>query len=210
MTIAEVMTEVEILIQDTSAELNDPMINYINEALAAISDDCVIPELKVLGSVLTVPGQAWVAMPEGFSGKLLFVTNEQGRIPVNQDGLEGLLGRCPTLDDSGEVEEVALEGTTLWYQPIPEEAASLTIVYQKWPDVVAEDDDVPTFIPPYLQRRLLAHKVAAIIWDKIEDGMDGEKINTLVQEGQYEKARVDFGKFNARRRIASMTSKWEV
>jgi len=210
MTIAEIITEIEIAIQDTSAELNDPIVGYINEALAAISEEASIPELKTLGTVDTVVDQAWANMPTGFNGKLLFVTNDKGRIPVNQAGLEGLLDRDPSLAEVGEVEEVALDGGLLWYRKIPEEVTSLTVVYQKWPDTITADDDVPVYLPPHLQRRLLLHMTAMIIFDKIEDGMDGDKVNTLVHAGMFEKARKEFTAFIGRRRISNMTSKWGV
>ncbi len=209
MTIAEIITEIEVAIDDTSAELNDPIIGYLNEALAAISEKPQsVPELKVLGTVLTVVDQAWANMPAGFNGKLLFVTNDNGRISVNPAGLEGLLDRSPGLAEVGSIQEVALDGGVLWYRDIPEEAENLTVIYQKWPDTVDALDDIPTWIPPHLQRRLLVHRTAAIIFAYIEDGMEGEKVNTQVHLLLAEKAETEFVAFLAKRRISNMTSVW--
>ncbi len=71
----------------------------------------------------------------------------------------------------------------LWYQKIPAEAESLMLILYKNPAELEEDDDTPSDLPSSLHKLLLVNGASHLIYNEIEDGVEGEKINTAVQFG---------------------------
>ena len=214
-TFTNLQDEVQVLVQDTSTELTQKIPIALNEALFSVADEMIssggIPELKRIGVFTTVIDQAWTNLPSGFNGKLLFVGNDSTSLAVADGGVKQLMEDNPLLDSTGSVHTVALEGTILYYQGIPTEATTYPILYQINPTPWVDGGDlVEDYIPFHLQRSLFIHKAAADLWDKIEDGMEGEKVNTAVQLGLHEKYVTQMREHLARRRINSKRSVWRV
>ena len=179
----ELRTEIENLIQDSSfseAALNE----YINQVILYVAAQADIPELKRIDIVNTIVGQAYASLSGlagGFSGKLRRVKNADGNAIEIISDLALLMDAYPTMDKEGEVETVALEGSTFWYQNIPAEVETLTCLYFRNPTNLSEDDSIPSDFPEHLHRQLFVHGSAWIIFDQIEDGIEGEKVNTKAQ-----------------------------
>lgn len=180
-----IRTEIENIIQDSS---------YDAEALNGYIDQCILytgalvdlPDLKRLNTVDTVLSQAYVALTGltgGFSGKLRRVKNAAGDPITIQTSLELLMDEYPTMVEVGDVETVALEGSTLWYQKIPETVETLTVLYYRNPATPSADGESPSDFPAHLHRHLFVHGTAWIIFDQIEDDTEEVKTNTKVQFG---------------------------
>jgi hypothetical protein len=112
-----------------------------------------------------------------------------------------LAGWDNRLDHSGPVSEVTIRGGDLYYQGIPGVPTELTLFYYRKPtllvdyDPSGEDgeagdlaDDIPDGIPEPFQKGLLVNYACKEIFDEIEDGMDGEKLNTQRYEAKYQAA----------------------
>lgn len=180
----EIRTEIENLIQDDSFS-TDILNGYINQSIMYAGAQVDIPELKGIDTVDTALEQTYATLSNltgGFSGKLRRVKNADGdSIEIFSD-LALLLDEYPTMDEEGDVEAVALEGSTLWYQKIPSEAETLTCLYYKDPTTLSTESSIPSDFPMHLHRQLFVHGAAWIIYDQIEDGFEGEKVNT---KGQF-------------------------
>lgn len=180
----EIRTEIENITQDSS--FSETTLNeYIDQAILYVAAQVDIPELKRISTVDTILGQAYTSLSGlagGFSGKLRRVKNADGdNISIFSD-LALLMDEYSTMDEAGDVEAVALEGSILWYQNIPEAAETLTCLYYKNPTVLSTDDDIPSDFPEHLHRQLFVYGSTWLIYDQIEDGIDGEKVNT---KGQF-------------------------
>lgn len=176
----QIRTEIENIIQDdsfTETTLND----YINQAILYTAANADIPELKRIGTVDTILEQAYTTLSGltgGFSGKLRRVKNAEGDpIGIFSD-LALLMDEYPTMAEEGEVEAVALEGSTLWYQDIPAEVETLTCLYYKNPALLSLDTESPSDFPEHLHRQLFVHGCAWIVYDAVEDAIEDAKINT--------------------------------
>lgn len=184
MQLSEIREEVSIIIQDDY--FTDEIIDaYINDVYLSIVAQCLIPELKGIDTVTTVLSQAYTSLTGvvgGFSGVLSRVYNSQQRQLVILPTLETLISLNGNLDDSGDVEAVALEGSILWYYPTPTTPAVLTLVYYKNPEPLTSDNDEPTAIPDFLHRQILVNGASALCFNLVEDGIDGDKINTTSRE----------------------------
>jgi len=179
----QIRDEVENLIQDGSFS-EDTLNGYINQSILYAGANTDIPELKGIATVDTVPGQAYTSLSGltgGFSGKLQRVKNADGdNISVFSD-LALLMDEYPKMDEEGEVEAVALEGNSLWYQNIPLIAETLTCLYYRNPGILSADNESPSDFPEHLHRQLFVNGTAWLVYDLIEDGIEGEKVNTKAQ-----------------------------
>jgi len=183
MNRGEIRTEVENLIQDSS--FDETILNtYINSALLQTSELVFLPSLKRVDTVSTSLGAAYTVLTGlggGFSGVLRRVVDSSGNIMTIYKDLDMLMDYYSQLNEVGNVETVALEGSTLWYQKIPTVAETLTILYYRNPASLDRDSDEPSDIPEFLQRPLLVNGTAKLVYDVIEDGIEGEKVNTKAQ-----------------------------
>lgn len=180
----EIRTEIENLIQDSSFS-TDTLNDYIEQAIIYAGAQVDIPSLKGISTVDTILDQAYASLSDltgGFSGKLKRVKNADGNnIEIFSD-LALLMDEYDTMDKAGDVEAVALEGSTLWYQFIPAVAETLTCLHYKNPTTLSADTESPSDFPTHLHRQLFVHGSAWIIYDQIEDGIEEEKVNT---KGQF-------------------------
>ena len=178
MTLEEIRDEVIVILQDPDWT-DDQIDGYINQALSYTADLINLPDLKQVVSVDTVVSQDYVNLTSvsgGFSGNLRKVIKDGIIVYAT---LEDMLSYYEDdWDAAGEVESVALEGNILWYQKIPAEAETLILVLYKNPTELVDNDDTIASIPSSLHRLLLAHGAAYLIYNLIEDGIEGEKINT--------------------------------
>lgn len=122
------------------------------------------------------------------------------------------------LTHEGPVEDVTVVGGRLYYQPIPTEATELTLWFYRLPTLLANfdpsgentgfmdsgdttfqgdddtgfidalSDDIPNCLPDHLHKSLLVSYAAKEIFNEIEDGIEGRKINTERYEGKYQQA----------------------
>jgi len=178
----EISTEINNITQDSSfsGSIND----YINQCILYAGALVDLPHLKRIGTVDTVLAQAYVALTGltgGFSGKLRRVKDSDGNPISIYPDLALLMDDYPTMVEAGEVEGVALEGSTLWYQKIPAAEETLTCLYFRNPTTLSGDSESPTDFPSHLHRNLFVHGTAWIIYDQIEDDVEDQKVNTKSQ-----------------------------
>ena len=218
MNLGQLRREVEILIDDESFD-SFTVDQYINQALRYATELVKFPSLKRFGTV-TVGGTGSNAYGDiedlgisEFSGILTRVTDEDGSEVTIMPKLESLIDKYPTMEEVGDVESVALEGNILWFQKIPESPQTLAVVFYKTPDLLSANSDKP-IIPEHLQRSLLVHGAAWMIYDQIEDGIEGKKVNTInhhyhsFDESNKESGIVKLREWIAVRRIHHISSIW--
>ena len=211
----EIRTEVENIVQDPS---------YTTETLNGYIDQCIlyagalvdIPELKRIDTVDTVLSYAYVALTSltgGFSGKLRRVRDADGDNITIFANLDLLMDEYD-MDEVGDVEAVALEGSTLWYMKIPEAVETLTALYYRNPATPSTDEDSPSDFPVHLHRDLFVHGTAWIVYDQIEDDVEEAKANATSQFWQSFDERnrhsgiTKFREWLAKTRRHNISSSW--
>ena len=184
MLLSEIREEVKLAVNDPA--FTDSMIDsYINTTYQEVVAACLVPDLKGIDTVTTSTTEAFVALTGvagGFSGVLSRIYSSTGQSITIYPKLETLMDLTGTLSESGDIEAVALEGSILWYSPIPSVAETLTLIYYKNPEVMVENSDSPTSIPEFLHRQILVNGAASLMFDTFEDGLDGVKVNTRSRE----------------------------
>jgi len=214
MTFEEIRDELKNLAPEPSFSDLD-YNNVINDVQREVCAKLLIPELKRITTVQTVLSTQYVslsAVSSGFSGLLRRVRNasnsdEAVTIYRNLDDLFEFYGTA--WGDSGTVESVALEGSTLWYAYVPNPVQTLTILYTANPTALSVDSDIPIF-PSFLHRKLLVNGSARVIWNLIETDIATEKIQTNANEYHFEKGLQEYREFLGKNRRHSIISFWDV
>jgi hypothetical protein len=206
---AELVEETKLALQDAGDISEERVKLRLNESYQEITDETEIPSLKKMTTVTTDVSHAWLNMPEGFSGRLRYVGNSDGKLNILSGGLEELVETFPLLDQVGDVTDVALQGTLLYYQGIPSVASDLVVLYYEDVDVMEADDDTPVHLPEYLHIDLLVNHAAWKEYSKIEDGIEGIQVNVMKYQGLYKDAKDKMQEWLARRRKTGKRSIWD-
>jgi hypothetical protein len=177
-----------------------------------------VPSLKRMGSVATSSSVAYVDVTSIggslFGGVLTKAIRSDKAILEIYPNLEELLNYYPLLDEEGSILGVALEGKTLYYQPMADD--TIFLVFYTNPPLLTTDRSIPDWIPDHLHRKLLVHGTAYIIYDQIEDGVEGEKVNTAshfyhsFNEDSKNSGIVKMREYLGQRRIHHISSVWRV
>ena len=208
MILSDIRDEIITTVNDPS--FTDDIVNgYINEVYQSSVARCMVPELKGV-DVVTTTTDAFVdlsGVTGGFSGVLSRVYDGVQRCKIDiLNSLEHLMDLGGNLTDIGDIMAVALEGPTLWYYPIPSVPVVLTVIYYKNPDSLSSDSDTPAVIPEFLHREILVNGACAIMFDKIEGGIEGLKVNTRARELAMERGIVRFREWLGKTRSHYITS----
>lgn len=193
MHLSDLIDEVIHIVQDSS--LSEKRVeNLLNEgyenAAAVISDP--LPDLEKTGTVRTSTSLAYVSLPSDYHRNLEMVydSTQNERIPI-LNSFQALSIKYPGLADTGNLGHVAISGSRLYYQGIPSTVRTLTLNYFRKPYLRSADRDEMSALPVHLHRRLLVNYACKELFSRIEDGMEGQKVNTLYHDREFQKALAD-------------------
>ena len=208
MNFSELQREVKALVMDQSASILITIPDVINEAVQQVAEEIILPSLKTLFTVTTSTSVFYVNFPSGFSGRLRYIGDTEGAMSLLDGGLEQLVIKHPDVTVVGDIEDLAQEGNILYYLPIPSTAKSLTCIGYNNPATLVNDTDTPSDIPEMIHRETICFKAASILYAAIEDGVEGEKVNTVLFNGLAEKGMAKLSAWAHRRRSNVGTSVW--
>jgi hypothetical protein len=212
MNLGEIRTEVKLAAQDSG--FSDQSINdKINEALMMVAGRVSLPSLKRIGTATTNPAASFVSFANiagGFSGRLIRVFQADGTDLAIAPSLELLMEEYGILTTAGDIEACCLEGNTLWYAYVPAVAETLTLLYFQNPRTLADDTDEPVDLPEFSHRSLLVNGTCFLIYDLIERGVEGAKVNTREHEGHLEGGIIALQNWLGRNKKHQISSVWSV
>lgn len=210
MTFGEIVREVGYILKDQRPDVVVSIPDFVNEAYQWVAAETSLPKLKTVISVSTVLSQAYATMSSNFDGRLLYCGTVDGELNILDGGITEMLELHPDMTETGDVEDVAIEGTVLWYAKIPETVTSITCLGYIIPAVLTNDADTPSALPDYLHRGLLVNKAAAIGYSKIEDGLEGPRPNTDFYESEVKVSKGMLEVWVEKRRGHARRSIWDV
>lgn len=209
MLLSEMVLEVQNIIQDSTFDTS--IEGYINEAFLQASGRVNIPDLKRVGLAETVEGQMFTPLygiDGGFSGRLSKVLDTSiSRFNSIEDLLDTVMTESRDITEVGPVEYVALEGRTLWYFPTPEVAQTIQCILFNNPTVMEFEDESPNEFPEICHRNIGIHGACFLAFQIIEDGIDGDKVNTNHHFTMYEKGIVQLVEWIGRHRPHVISSR---
>jgi len=202
MDFSELTLEVNSIIQDNS--WTEEMIeDLLNRALIAVSSGIILPgkfqlspplpALYSTGTVQTILDSGSCPLPANFNRELIQVVNPKFEdIPINTSFVSFLKNNPK--QEAGQVRIVARNGLNLLYRDLPSSIETLTVHYYSQPTKMVLSGDIPDCIPEGLHKSLLVGYVCANIFNQIEDGIEGQKVNTIFwqKEFQYGLTNLEF------------------
>lgn len=179
------------IVQDPSideSEVKDLLNEGIEHAAAVIP--VPLPSLETTEEVDTDTSLPYVDLPEEYHRDLYFCFNTTlRRRVIVQPSFELFSVKYPTLDESMNVMDVAVRGLLLYYQGIPVLSQTLRIHFFQRPPLLVDNEDEPTCLPNHLHRKLLVSYACKELFNKIEDGVDGIKVNANFYGKEWEEGK---------------------
>lgn len=189
--------KVQLVIQDSSFD-EDVILGFLNKGLNEIAGSIDLPKLRVFDTVTTSTTDNFIAMPSNYQRKCFAVVSVSDEVRVDKPGelyqYHRFIDRHPVADTGSSVSDVAINGNTLFYDPTPDSAETLRVEYLRAPTTLVISGS-PDGIPAHLHESLLVPFASKEIFNLIEDGVEGSKINTQVSEGLYRRALNDLHLF---------------
>lgn len=208
MNYEELQREVKSIIMDQSPSILLSVPDYINEAIQQIADEIDLPTLKTIFSLITSDTTYYTNIPATFSGRLRYVGDGDVEYKPLDGGIEELLRLHPDITETGDIEDIALEGNILYHLPIPTTVKTFYCVGFNKPSTLVNNTDTPTDIPDFLHREVICNKAVALAYNVIEDGIENEKVNTAVFEALSKRGEDKLRTWVTRRRSPVGRSCW--
>lgn len=203
MDLNEMLTRIEVAVDDDRFTVAGNFIPLINEALSELAEQYPINALATSDTItVDAAGASPVSLPDDYLHDVYRVENTTNggnvvKIRENLNALKSLFDGCTY---TGYITNVAIAGDLLHFEPNPTtdvEDQTLTLYYYKQfiPVTVPVDGEEPqtiAWVPDRFQEGLIVDYVLMEIFKLIEDGFDGQKINTAFYQSRYDAAREKF------------------
>jgi hypothetical protein len=195
MRLGDLTEEIMRKIQDPSLDHSRVrrMINRaIEESASVLTDPLSDCETRV--NLTTFVGRPYIDLPANFHRDLDFCFNvtRNDRVEVYRSlPYLSAVYDWENLDREGSVYGVARSGRLLYYQYIPTSPETLTIHYFRKPAVLEKSDDEPLEFPSFSHEPVIISRVLMELFSEIEDGIEGQKVNTLYHEKRWREALLE-------------------
>lgn len=159
------------------------IIEKLNDGLAEVVQIAMPPDLVELDIEVDVfVGEKFASMPANFYGpRLLGVRNTSTQMPCEIFYRFSDFAQISRRFPSGEIRAVCLKGRKLHVAGIPSATTTLEVTYLREPEILTGESDTGediTYLPFRLGEQAIVNYAAWRIYEHIEDGVDGKKVNT--------------------------------
>lgn len=190
MILSEIYARVRETVQDEALTGEEKLLSLVNEAVQRGCKACQ-PEL-VTTAVLEVPAETpgITGMPENYGHTLYRMVNRTTGDLINiRTGSKYLSEAFGGLTDDVRkyTTDAAIHNNSLWFRPVCAYAQSFELWYYRKPVVLDGTDlsAVPDGIPSFLHQRLIVGYILKESFTLIEDGIEGQKVNTINWNQEY-------------------------
>ena len=180
---------VEKKVQDPSFDREADLLPLLNEGIKLAARNH-LADLQAESEIVTDPETNVLPMPKDYHHSLFHAFNVTRNVPCRVCYQLNTLHRMHTNDFvlSGSVENVAVEGKRFHYRRVPENPETIRVQYYGLPPIYEDDEDqVPHFIDGDLHRQILVNYVLWRVYQDLEDGVEGHRVNTQFYEGEFGK-----------------------
>ena len=184
-TLASLTAEVAGIIGDPGVSEED-IVRALGRGLYAAAGAARLPDLGTRARISLEPGQADAALPADLMHGPVsaFLLPAGGRVRLAPD--LAALRRLWPHDSPGRVRFGAVAGGRLHVRPVPREGVGIEIDYYRLPQPLAGAGDKPEGLPPHLAGPLLVAFACRELFERLEEGADGNKVQTLAFGRRYE------------------------
>jgi hypothetical protein len=190
-TSSTLASEVLDIVQDGSFDYAD-VLKLFNKCLMELAGEFQFPDLERWEDLYTVPGVNHTKLPpDMMSSNIRFCHSITHNRKLHIQGSVIQMFRWyANIDRMGPVRMVAIMGSDLYYQLVPQTAEHLKINYYAYPQRLRTVNDKPTCLPTHLIEPLLIYYACEYLFNKIEDALEGPKPNTIYYNKKFQEAKV--------------------
>ena len=159
------------------------VVDEIDNQLYMLTERLLLPHLISSATVTTDTSSDNIALPDNYHRELFDARYGDNYTSIDvlnsyQDLLEEFKGK--ELYSGKLVACVAVDASSrLYYRRVPSEATEIHIKYYRKHTEITQFNEIEAGIAyKRLLERYLFHATVAHIWDELEDGVDGNKVNT--------------------------------
>lgn len=160
---------------------DDTILGLLNECAGVLSRKFILPALDAEGTVTALSSSPFVALPVDFQRNLYFCkdasTTNDIRVCSSKDQLARYYDQR-LVKSATYISGVAAVRPNLYYAPTPVSATTLTLRYQKIPDTITISTELDDYILPHGFSDIWESYVLWKLYSKIEQGMEGQKVDT--------------------------------
>lgn len=182
---SELAEQVLDIVQDPSFD-EDMVLVQFNKAAAQISAQVLLPFLEATAIVIADPAKTAVSLPSNFQRNLFKCDDDTGynaiKVLNSKAQMMSELGRRFFIQET-LVKTVAVVQPDLLFAPTPVTLTNLHLSYHRKPDTITADDQV-LFLPDGYEE-MLVNFACWKLYSKIEQGLEGAKIDTNYHQGLY-------------------------
>jgi hypothetical protein len=196
---AEVLPHLDVaqsLVQKVKDKIDDGSYTYdkildkLNTGLRWICGKYLIDDLETFDDVETDPGVNHIPLPRDYQRNLRWAhsTTHNRQIKIYASTVQ-LLRWFSMLDQTGRVIGLAIKGRHLHYQRVPSSSETIRLNYWRYPDRIDMRTEKVEILPEHLVEPLLVSYACKEIYEEIEDGLEGEKANTIWYTKKFAEAQ---------------------
>lgn len=181
MNANELINQVIEIIDNPDYDVGADILKYTNRSQRRIADILLLPDLRDgSATVSTAVGAMEVSLPATFHKNLFQARFAGADIAIYKDVVSMSMARGGLSLDVGDVEAVALKKGKLVYQMVPAAITAIEIYFYRLPVAMTAAD---TSYPDGAYGNddfdwAIIHDSCAKIFNRIEEGMEGAKVNT--------------------------------
>jgi len=174
----------------------DFILAVLNQCNADIASRIDFKELATVDTITFTAGENTISLPSDFHKNLDFGRNTTTNRSITVLDSRRIIDRqMDRIDRTGNVILVALDYPNIYFQYSPSANQAGTIYYHRLPTDLTLDGIFPAYIPAGLTFRIFYNYTIGEMYDVIEDGVEGEKVNTMYHRDQYDKAAAELALF---------------
>lgn len=190
MILSEIYARVRETVQDEALTGEEKLLSLVNEAVQRGCKAC-LPELVTMDLFdILASSSGLVPMPENYGHTMYRCVNETTgdllNIRTGTKYLSEAYGSVSAATRSYS-SDVTVHGDFLYFRPVCAYAQSFELWYYRKPvDLDGTDQSaVPDGIPSFLHQRLIVGYILKESFTLIEDGIEGQKVNTMNWNQEY-------------------------
>ena len=221
-TLEDLVVSVKLTLRMPSIT-NAEITRHVNNCYDYAASQVLLTLLESSGTVDTLIDNNSVIIPADWNyHRDLFSCEIEDNGPItilnSRESLRRIYPDFDTVSSSGQVKYVLISGASILYYPIPSSVVTLECRFYARPETLEVPIEgyscgceLPSIIPYGLQPKILESYVCWQIWARVEDGIEGRKVNTAYWLGQFKEAMVeleDTTEVGQSRRLVNRLSSW--
>ena len=186
-TLASLVGEVADILADPG--VTEEMIGRaLARGLVRVAAATRLPELAAEARFSLEPGRVDVALPADWQHGPTDAAAASGRLPLRVLPSPAALRRAFPGDGRGCPRAMAVGGGRLLLRPVPAASTELVVGYFRLPRAMAASWDKPEGLPPHLAGTLLVAFACRELFERLEEGAAGDKVQTAAYGRRFEAA----------------------